>query len=165
MLILSILSALWYAVYIVFSLVLFKGLSSISQSFYKLENKFGEGKGSYFTSWCNLMCLLVILPLHEITQGDPWHWLIYPMILGLYLVGLAPDYGTKRYSYWHYAGAALAAVGALTIVFCEGYWWLIASAALLSLVANFVTKSKDLMLWGENMCFVSLITMLIYKSL
>lgn len=86
------------------------------------------------------------------------------MIFGLYLVGLAPRYGVEKYSYWHYAGAAMAAVCALTIVFCEGLWWVVLGAALLSLVANFLTKSKDLMLWGENMCFISLLIMMLCKS-
>ncbi len=132
-------------------------LSSISEGYYQLRKIYGVDKDIYFTVWCGLTALLTAIPLHEITQGDWWQIITLPTCLGLLIVGVCPKYQDDQYKYWHYAGAALSAAGAIIIVICEGWTWGLVGSAVICGALNFITKEKDIMLWSENVCFLSLI--------
>ncbi|MFR9589086.1 MAG: hypothetical protein SNF86_06740 [Rikenellaceae bacterium] len=123
---------------------------SISQSHYLLANLAikadKEELTKIFTAWCFTIALLINYPLMVATAGTTWgQWCVLTLCLGFAGVGLTPEYGDSKYTYWHYGFAAVIGLSSIAIGFAFGLWWGagILAALVASLVISCFTTKHD----------------------
>ncbi len=156
-------STLLYIGYVIWAILEFGYFPAISNTYYLLEEKFGEGKGRYFSAWISMICLFTTIPLFVATWGCWFNVFTLPILFGLLIVGIVPEYlGTSKYWSWHACGAGIAALMTIIVVCCLGYWSVLIISLIISMVINFKTSEQDLTTWLENTCFISLFTTLFY---
>ncbi len=134
----------------VIGIIIAGAYDSLSQGFYVLlrkvyKNVDAEDVARVFSAWCFLVPILVCYPLHELT-ADTWgQFFVLPLCCGYAGVGLTPDYGNSKYTYWHYGFAALIGLSALAIAWSFGVWYGVAmlGALAVSLTISYFTPKHD----------------------
>lgn len=146
-----------FSIYTLWSVKVFGSISSISEGYYKLTEKYGDNKGIYFTAWCAMMALFCAVPLHEVTQGCWYNNLTLPTCAGLLIVGVVPQYKHYGYKEWHFGGALVSMVSAILITAFGGFALETLAILITCTLANFITKEKDPLLWVEYTAILSLL--------
>ncbi len=151
---LTIIALCTFIGYIVYISKQFGLIKSISDSYYELEYE-KKGTGLYFTVWCSLVTLFVLPPSLHVSVVWWQSLLAITMCIGLNSVGAAPAFYTKTYRPYHLVGAVLSAGSALALSIVWGYWYIVVAMAVISVIVQFCTTKRDIVLWLEIGCFLA----------
>ena len=147
--------------YIVFILIRYGIIPSISDSYYYLEAD-KKGSGLYFSVWCSLVTLFSISP--SLGASNTWYEQLSSLLMciGLIIVSAAPAFKKARHNTYHIIGAILAAANALFLVCLWGSFIFAIVASIIAIIACRITPKKDVVLWLEVVCFSLYFSTLLY---
>lgn len=144
----SIISISVFTAYLVFILVKFPNLKSISDSYYHLKNKI----------WFTLALWGFAIP--AMIAGDTL--LMFFAGSGIAFVGAAAEFKQVMTKTVHYVAAVCGIVfGMLSLGFDFGLWWVVVLAAIGSLGIRLTFKNW--IFWVEVFCFYVILISLLFK--
>lgn len=158
-----------FTAYLLFILQ-FKGIGSISQSYYELQKKYKCG--FVFTVFCYTL-LALVLPI-GLSISQDYQFLIFLAAAGLGFVGTAPIFDGRLKNRnekiilaqrVHYIGALVCLVMSLLwIIFATNLWYIPAILYTLAILAAFRFKKQYLLIIEIAAFYSLLITLLILKN-
>jgi len=161
MLTLTYLSLSLFIIYITYIVILFGVPSSLSDSYYLLENKQTQS-GRYFILFMFAISFLLLFPMIEITP-EPYKFLAFIHTAAIAFVGAAPmfkEYHTKTVHYFSAGLAALISIIWASFV-CEEVLYVYTTWAVIASILMIYTKSVDaFVFWVEMVLFVSIYSIL-----
>lgn len=156
-----------FTAYLLFILQ-FKGLGSISQSYYEIHKKYKCG--FVFTIFCYTLVSLVLPKGLDISHN--WQFLIFIAATGILFVGTAPIYDgliknrntkVEIAQRVHYGGALAAMIASLLWIILETNHWYIPAILYALVVIAIIIDRKRYLLYAEIAAFYSLLITLLIK--
>jgi len=144
-----------FITYLIFIKVKFGNLSSISLSWYKLQEH-PPRNGYLFT----LFCWGLAIPL--ILFADTGGWLFFIAGSGLAFVGAATAFKENLTDVVHFTGASVAIVASLIGLWTYGGNWISITVVALGILYLRVFKVRNTIYWVEVISFAAIITGLLY---
>lgn len=117
--ILVLLSLLIIAVYTGVMIYKTKGIPySISATYYSLEHKCLFGA-------CMIACAILLLPIALDVSSEDSQFLIFLSVVGMVMIGVAPNFREKTENVVHVSGATMTLVFSQIWVGCNSWYWLL----------------------------------------
>ncbi len=140
-----------FTLYVVFILLRFKGIESISKSFYLLKRY-----GFLFSLW--LSCISIMLVYHHLDKS-----LVVIASCGLFYTAIVPTFKNYITDGLHYVGNVIAILSGISWMLMNGlYYYTILYLITLVLLYWY---SKRPLLWGEVISFYTFIFALYMSNL
>lgn len=144
-----------FLTWLIYIIVRFGIPSSISDSFYMMEEK-KKNSGWWFMGFCLGMAAPIVLFI-EING------MFFLPIAGIGFLGAAPQYRRKMTSTIHVAGASIGIVGMLIVIgIVFNNWWCI-GASLLAVGLLRLFKAPNITTWEETSAIVAIAVGLFIK--
>lgn len=119
--ILAVVSLVIFLAYLVGMYIYFGIPASLSDTYYKLENRH-KGAGWFFTAMCWGVSLPLIPYLLDVTPAG-YQFTAFLACAGLMFVGAAPQFKLSLTGPVHYVSAALCCSAAVLWCVLSGYWF------------------------------------------
>ena len=146
---LILISLLITVVYIAYTIKLFGVTWSISDTYYKLENK-RKGIGMLFTLWAWIVAFTLMIAWLDYNLYQP---LVFLACMALMFVGTAAQFKQKLTEMVHYVSAGVCVASALTWIILVGYWYI--PILSLSISVALGLKYKKWITWIEIAALLS----------
>ena len=135
----------------------FPKLTSVSQSYYKWEEK--KGRGVIFYFWA-VLSLFTLLPVWFSVAPDNLKFIPFLSALGLGFVGAAPRFEEKHEGIVHFVSAAFCLLGSLASILIYPSKFYIFLAYYVLFIALSIRKKQFAVRYIELAAFLSIYTTL-----
>lgn len=150
--ILAVVSLVIFLAYLVGMYVHFGIPASLSDTYYKLENR-RKGAGWFFTAMCWGVALPLLPYLLDVTPAG-YQFTAFLACAGLMFVGAAPQFKLSLTGPVHYVSAAVCCSSAILWYILSGYWFIPFNAFLI--YGWVALRYGKPMFWIEMAAFTSM---------